>query len=220
MATITTLSRPDWTVADLFEHFGPIPFRRIRQVPGPGTATEQDVLAIRDRERRLFELVDGVLVEKAVGIQESYLAILIAGLLGDFAARGDLGMVLGADGMARLASGLVRIPDVSFISWDRLPGRRVPSTPFLDIAPDLAVEVLSPSNTAREMDRKLLEYFQAGVRLVWYVDPAARTVRVFSTPGEGLVLGEDQELDGSPVLTGLRIPLRPLFARLGPRPTP
>src|SRR3954447_6402410 len=182
MAALTTPSRSDWTVADLFERFGPIPIRRIRQVPAPGTATERDVVEIRDRERRLFELADGVLVEKTVGVQESYIAILIASLLTEFAARGDLGMVLGADGMARLAPGLVRIPDVSFIGWERLPGRQVPPDPVLDLAPDLAVKVLSPSNTAKEMDRKLLEYFEAGVRLVWYVDPATRAVRVFSTP--------------------------------------
>lgn len=215
MATLTTRSGAEWTVADLFERFGPIPFRRIRQFPAPGTGTEKDVIDLRDRERRLFELVDGVLVEKAVGVQESYLAILIAALLGEFAVRGDLGMVLGADGMARLAPGLVRIPDVSFISWDRLPGRQVPFAPILEVAPDLAVEVLSPSNTPQEMERKLLEYFEAGVRHVWYVDPAPRTVRVFTAPAQCLVLGEDQAIDGHPVLPGLSIPIRPLFARLG-----
>ncbi|AGA24922.1 Uma2 family endonuclease [Singulisphaera acidiphila] len=219
MATLTTRSGAEWTVADLFERFGPIPFRRIRQFPAPGTGTEKDVIDLRDRERRLFELVDGVLVEKAVGVQESYLAILIAALLGEFAARGDLGMVLGADGMARLVPGLVRIPDVSFISWDRLPGRQVPLAPILEVAPDLAVEVLSPSNTSQEMERKLLEYFEAGVRLVWYVDPAPRTVRVFTAPGQCLVLGEDQAIDGHPVLPGLSIPIRPLFERLGQKPT-
>src|SRR3954464_9941004 len=116
MAALTSSATTDWTVADLLDRFGPIPIRRIRQVPAPGTATERDAVEIRDRERRLFELVDGVLVEKAMGVQESYLAVLIAGLLAEFAARGDLGMVLGADGMARLAPGLVRIPDVSFIA--------------------------------------------------------------------------------------------------------
>jgi hypothetical protein len=95
-------------VADLLAHFGPIAHRRIRQDPAPGTAVEQDVLDIHDREKRLYELLDGVLVEKAMGVQESFLAIVIAGLLGPFARLHDLGFVLGADGMARLAPGLVR----------------------------------------------------------------------------------------------------------------
>ncbi|MHC5538359.1 hypothetical protein ACYOEI_09035 [Singulisphaera rosea] len=90
MPTTTTPPASDWTVADLLVHFGAIPIRRIRQDPAPGTANEQDAIDIRERERRLFELVDGVLVEKSVGIQESYLAVLIASLLAGFAARADL----------------------------------------------------------------------------------------------------------------------------------
>jgi Uma2 family endonuclease len=156
----------EWTVADLLAHFGPIAHRRVRQDPAPGSATEQDVLDIHDREKRLYELVDGVLLEKAMGIQESFLAVVIARMLGEFASRSDCGFVLGADGMARLAPGLVRIPDVSFISWQRVPNRRVPRVAMLDFAPDLAVEVLSPSNTPHEMERKLHDYFAAGVALV------------------------------------------------------
>lgn len=67
------------------------------------------------------------------------------------------------------------------------------------------------------MDRKLLEYFEAGVRSVWYVDPATRTVRVYSVPGQSIALGEDQEIDGFSILHGLVIPIRSLFARLGPK---
>ena len=85
--------------------------------------------------------------------------------------------------MMRLAPGLVRIPDVSFVSWDRFPDRRVTREPVPAIAPDLAVEVLSESNTKAEMDRKLREYFAAGARLVWYLDPEDRTVRVYTAVG-------------------------------------
>jgi Uma2 family endonuclease len=204
----------DWTVADLLTHFGPIAHRRIRQHPSPGTATEQDVLEIHDQEHRLYELTDGVLVEKAMGVQESFLAVLIASLLKDFASRHDLGFVLGPDGMARLAPGLVRIPDVSFISWQRVPSRRIPRVAMLDFAPDLAVEVLSPSNTAEEMTRKLQDYFAAKVRLVWYVDPVKRTVQVFTAVDQALLVREDQDLKGDPVLPGFALPLRELFAQL------
>jgi Uma2 family endonuclease len=214
MANSTAVTSPDWTVADLLARFGPISHRRIRQDPPPGSATEQDVLDIHNREDRLYELVDGVLVEKAMGVQLSFLAGLLIQLLSNFAYPRDLGFVLGADGMARLAPGLVRMPDVSFISWDRFPQRRVPDASMLAFAPDLAVEVLSPSNTRQEMERKLHDYFTAGVRLVWYVDPDDRTVQVFTAPDQSQSLREDQVLAGDPVLAGFSLPLRELFGRL------
>ena len=79
------------TVADLLERFGPIAHLRIRQVPPPGTATEQDVVDIHDREDRLYELVDGVLVEKAMGLSESILAVALAAFLRDFVKARRLG---------------------------------------------------------------------------------------------------------------------------------
>jgi Uma2 family endonuclease len=214
MTTSPGMATGDWTVADLLAHFGPIAHRRIRQDPPPGRATEQDVLDIHDREKRLYELVDGVLVEKAMGIQESFLAVLLARLLGDFVDRHDLGFVLGADGMARLAPGLVRIPDVSFVSWRRVPNRRIPRVAMLGFAPDLAVEVLSPSNTPQEMTRKLHDYFGAGVRQVWYVDPVNRTVQVFTAGDQSTLVPEGHHLTGDPVLPGFVLSLHDLFAQL------
>ena len=217
MATLTP-SPPatGWTAADLFERFGPIPLRRVRFDPEPGSATEDDVLDVHRREKRLCELVDGVLVEKTAGYQESYLAVLIARLIGNHAAAAGLGVVLGADSMARLAPGLIRIPDVSFIPWDPNGDRKIPKMPFVPGAPSLAVEVLSPSNTAREMARKLTDYFEAGVRVVWYVDPAKRTVEVFTSPDRPVVLREGDTLDGGEVLPGFAVPVAVLFADLGP----
>ena len=214
MPTTSVVASGDWTVADLLAHFGPIAHRRIRPEPAPGTATEQDVLDIHDRENRLYELIDGVLVEKAMGVQESFLAIVVASLLREFVGRHDLGFVLGADGMARLAPGLVRIPDVSFVSWQQVPHHRIPRVAMLGFAPDLAVEILSPSNTSQEMNRKLQDYFTAGVRLVWYVDPANRTVQVFTAVDQATHLQEDQSLVGDPVVPGFVLPLRDLFAQL------
>ena len=88
-----------------------------------------------------------------MGIYESYLAARLIQLLAEFVREHQLGIVLGADGMRRLTPGVVRIPDVSFISWNQLPVRRVPQVPIADLGPDLAVEVISPSNTAREMEQ-------------------------------------------------------------------
>jgi len=212
MAHATEPGTGTWTAADLVERFGPIPLWRIRLDPPPGMATEQDVIEIHDREDRLYELVDGILVEKTVGTYEAYLALLLGRLLGNFVADRKLGIVLGADGMMRLAPELVRIPDVSFISWDRLPGRKIPRTAVANLAPDLAVEVISKGNTQQEMDRKLVDYFTAGVRLVWYVYPVAREVRVYTAPDRFTVLQQDQTLDGGELLPGFRLVLRDFFA--------
>jgi Uma2 family endonuclease len=213
MATVSTTTE-DMTVADLLANFGPIAMVRIRQNPAPGTATEQDVVDIYEREKRLYELVDGVLVEKTVGSQESFVTFLLGGLLGEYINRDQLGFGLGPDGMARLAPGLVRIPDISVILWDQLPNRRVPRIPMLNFAPALAVEVLSPSNTRKEMDRKLLDYFAAGVQLVWYIDPVVRQIQIFTAPEQSRILGETDTLKGDPLLPGFAVPVRDLFADL------
>jgi Uma2 family endonuclease len=205
------------TVADLIDALGGIAPQRIRLHPTPGTASEQDVIDLHDRENRLFELVDGVLVEKATGYYKSVLASVLARLLGNFADEHQLGPVAGADGMMRLARGLVRIPDVSFISWDKFPGRRLPREPIPDLVPDLAVEVLSESNTPREISRKISEYFAAGAQIVWILEANQRTMAVFTSPTDSVTLGEDDTLDGADVLPGFAVPLREVFERAGPR---
>jgi Uma2 family endonuclease len=116
--------------------------------------------------------------------------------------------------MMRLFPGLVRIPDVAFVSWARVPGRRVPEGPIAGFSPDLAVEVLSRGNTPAEMARKRQEYFSAGVSLVWMIDPAARTVTVFTHPEQSTVLGESDTLEGTDLLGGFALPLRDFFHEL------
>ena len=210
------------TIADLLARLGDIPPERVRAVPAPGMATERDVVRLRERDRegRLFELVEGTLVEKAMGAQESYLAWWLGLSLGIYLRATDLGFCLGADGMTRLNPGLVRIPDLSFISWDRVPARKVPAEPILGLAPDLAIEVISAGNTKREMDRKLREYFEAGVRLVWYVYPKTRTILVHTGPGQSATLREGQALDGGDVLPGFALPVAELFDRAGRQANP
>ena len=109
------------TLADLRRRLGGIPLERIWFHPAPGTATEKDVVEAEERENRLCELVDGTLVEKAVGFEEARVALRLGHLISSYLDQNDLGICVGADGMMRIAPGLVRIPDLSFISWDRLP---------------------------------------------------------------------------------------------------
>jgi Uma2 family endonuclease len=169
------------------------------------------VIELSLHEDRLYELVDGVLVEKMMGFYESCLAIRLATLLSNFVNDHDLGVVAGADGAVRLTPGLVRIPDVSFISWDRLPGRETPRDPIADLAPDLAIEVLSKGNTKQEMARKLENYFAAGVRMVWHLDPKTATARCFTSPDSSVLVKANESLDGGAVLPGLTLRLDQLF---------
>lgn len=110
----------------------------------------------------------------------------------------------------------MRIPDAAFTSWERLPGKVIPKVAIPYLAPDLAVEVQSESNTKQEMDRKLKDYFFAGVRLVWYIDLEKRTAAVFTSPDQGTTVAEGQDLGGGDVLPGFRLPLRRLIARSAP----
>ena len=205
---------PGSTVADLVERLGHIPAHRIRLDPPPGRATEKDLLHLLDHENRLFELGDGVLVEKPMGLLEAGLAGHLIGLMDPFVFAHDLGFVAGADATLRLLPGLVRMPDVAFISWHCVGRKEYPREPIPNLAPDLAVEVLSESNTEGEMERKLKEYFLAGVRLVWLVDPVTRAVRVYTAPDQVVRLTEEQSLTGGDVLPGLELPLRQVFARV------
>lgn len=207
------------TVADLFELFGAIPAWRIRTDPAPGTATEQDVIDIEDRESRLYELVEGVLVEKTVGYEESCLTVELIRILGNFVKRHRLGKLSGPDGMMRLFPGLVRIPDIAFAAWSKFPGRKYTGKPLPDLVPDLAVEVLSKGNTPKEMSRKLDDYFSAGARLVWFVEPRKRSVQVFTERESRTVLGERHTLTGGDVLPGFKLPLKKLFADWPDPPT-
>ena len=213
-----------WTVADLVEALGGIPGDRIRLIPAPGTATEQDLLHVNDHEDRLCELVDGTLVEKPLGYLESRLAAYLIELIGAFVRSRNLGLLTGPDGPLRLRPRLVRLPDVGFVSWSRVPGGRPPKEKVPALAPDLAVEVLSESNTRAEMVRKRGEYFAAGGRLVWIVDPEPRTVEVYRPGGgEPTRLTEADTLSGEDVLPGFSLPLKDLFAELdrtAPPPQP
>jgi Uma2 family endonuclease len=208
-----------WSMADLQEHLGGIPAERIRVFPSPGFATEEDLIGIADREDRFCELEDGVLVEKPMGWYESLLASLIIIEIGLYLRENDLGQVLGADGAMRILPRTIKIPDVSFVGWDRWPKERLPRRPIPALVPHLVVEVLSETNTEREMERKLRQYFEAGVQLVWYIDPATRSARAFTSPTDVTAIDESGVLDGGTVLPGFKLSLSRVFAKADrPRP--
>lgn len=206
---------PIRTLADLLKRLGGVPLDRIRFQPFPGTATTRDVIEIGAHEDRSCELIQGVLVEKPpIGLEESLLAIYLATLLDGFVRPRNLGIVTGEQGTFELMPDLVRIPDVAYTSWDRMPGRRRPPEPVPRLVPDLAVEVLSQSNPPGEMATKRDEYFTAGVSVVWEIDPDARTITVYTSPTQSQMLQVGDTLHGAPVLPGFTLPLAQLFAEL------
>jgi Uma2 family endonuclease len=215
MSTTFPTTNPEWTAADLVQRFGAIPLARIRTRPAPGTATEQDVVTIHSREKRLCELVDGILVEKTVGYFESRVAVRLLLLIETFLSGKELGLAFGPDGMMKLEWGLIRIPDVCFVSTERLRTVNLkPHAPLDVLSPNLAIEVLSAGNTAREMEEKLHDYFSHGVELVWYCDPVEESVTVYRSPTDSRVVQHPELLTGEPVLPGFVVSLPELFAPL------
>jgi Uma2 family endonuclease len=205
------------TVADLLRRLGDIPAKRVLLDPPPGTATERDLVAcLHASNKRLVELVDGVLVEKAMGWRESALAGVILHYILSYLDKHDLGIALTADGPVRLRPRRIRIPDACFISWDRLPPDAEKKA-VLRAIPNLAVEVISKGNTRREVEMKLRDYFKAGVELVWVIYPKTQTAHVHMSSGGRTQVAKEGKLDGGKVLPGFSLSLKKLFSRIRPR---
>lgn len=205
---------PPLTLAELIHRLGDVPLDRIRMDPPPGTATMQDVIRLCDGDdKHLCELVDGVLVEKTMGYEEARLAFLLGIHLGKYLDEHDLGIATGPDGPHEVLPDNVRFPDVAFIAYENIPDDADPHTSVPDWVPTLAVEIISKGNRKGEMTRKLHDYFDAGVKLVWYVDPRKRTVQVYHSPTTFKTLTDADELDGESVLPGFRLSIRDWFDR-------
>jgi Uma2 family endonuclease len=202
------------SLAERLQELGGIVADRVRSTPAPGTATVDDLVFCNDHTKPLCELIDNTLVEKAVGFEASVVAVTISGLLRSFVVSRRLGIVSGADGMFRLLASSVRGPDVAFLSRSRFPGGQFPQESYPTLAPDLAVEVLSPGNTKAEMMRKRIEYFHSGVNLVWIVDCRSRSVAVYTSPVDVTVLDEEAKITGGDVLPGFECQVAEFFSDL------
>ena len=171
--------------------------------------TPEDLLTMPDGDR--YELVDGRLVEHNMGAWAVHVASRLMILIGQFDRDQKLGWIFMSDATYQaFPNGRVRKPDLSFIRVGRLPGKRAPIG-HIKVAPDLAVEVISPTDIAYDVDRKVDEYLRAGVRLVWVVNPDVRTVLVYRLDGSIIGLRESDELDGEDAVPGFRCPISDLF---------
>jgi len=177
--------------------------------------TPEDLSSLPDGED--FELVDGRLVRREMGTLSSWVAGRIIRLLGAWGEDTGLCWVLLPDTAYQCFPdhpAKVRKPDASFILRGRLPGEELP-TGNMFIRPDLAVEVLSPNDLADKVNEKLGEYLDAGIPLIWIVDPRNRKIQTFENGQPRAHLTERDELTGGAVLPGFRCAVRDIF-RLGP----
>jgi Uma2 family endonuclease len=201
-------------LGELLTRLGNISPNRICMDPPPGTATEYDLIRKHGRPRKLYELVDNTLVEKPIGSPESHVASRLIGRLDVFLEANDVGFLYAPDALIEVMPKLVRGPDVSFVSWNQRPERTVPTEPISTLVPDLAVEILSASNTRKEMQIKLKEYFLGGVKLAWIINPETRTADVYTAPDAVTAVPANGTLDGGAVLPGFSLALAALFAKL------
>jgi len=159
-----------------------------------------------------FELVDGLLVERKLGNKSNWVATRLAQLLNNYVEQGQLGWVFTSEAGYRLDPARpnnVRKPDVSFVRFGRLPNEE-PADAYDYLAPDLAVEVISPGDTVRELDEKLAEYLASGVREAWVINPDVRTAKVYRPNGSIIALRENDELNGGDIIPGFQCRLAEL----------
>ena len=183
-------------------------------ITGTKPVTAEDLfLMMHDDAGKRYELVRGELQEvPPAGGYHGNVAFTIASVIGDHIRGKDLGAGFTAETgfVTGRAPDSVRAPDVAFVSKERLAGGRAPDG-FVQSAPDLAVEVVSPSDSAAAIHEKVREYFDAGTRLVWVVYPGTRSVTVHRSPVDATTLEEGDALDGEPVFEAFQVRVRDLF---------
>lgn len=174
--------------------------------------TPEDLLKMPDSER--FELIDGELVEQHTSFWSTFVAGRLFRRMDAHCEARQLGWVA-PEGASYACfppgRGNIRRADVSFIAGGRLPVDQARTEGHLPIAPDLAVEVVSPNDLVYEVADKVRDYLDAGVRLVWVINPESRTAEIHRGQGQGVILHENDELDGEDVLPGFRCRLGDLF---------
>lgn len=160
----------------------------------------------------LYEVVNGVRVEKPMGLVENLIANILIGRLGPFCRDHQLGYAVMETLFEIPGSGNDRKPDVAFVSFQRWPANRpLPRVNAWPIAPDLAVEVISPTDKAFDVIEKVQEYFAGGVRQVWHIYSHIEQVMIFDSPTTVRVLTRADELTAEPVVPGFRMPMAELF---------
>jgi Uma2 family endonuclease len=186
----------------------PATILELERVIGPTTRPDPNVL---------YEVIDGRFVESPpMGVLAGLIASQLTILLGSHAAAANLGHVVSEIlFVLDAARNLRRRPDVAFVSHHRWPaGRGVEDQAAAwDVVPDLAIEVISPTDLDEEVHDKLMDYFRAGAARVWIVRPSIRHVYVYESPTRVEIFDESGTIDGGAILPGFRLPVATIFPR-------
>jgi Uma2 family endonuclease len=174
-----------------------------------GSATIADLMKT-PKDGFKYELVDGEILMSPAGMRHSEIALTIGSLIREFLREHPVGRVYSSDVGIQFPSGNVRSPDVTYVGNGKLPDGRSPET-YGEVIPDLAVEVLSPSDRLKEVGRKIGEYFENGVPLVWLVDPAQQTVTIYRSLSNVEQRTAAETIDAEPVLPGFSAQVRSFF---------
>jgi Uma2 family endonuclease len=177
--------------------------------------TDEAFMALPD-DGHHYEIVNGELVDMGnSGALHGYVCSLLLAALTSYILLKKLGVILDSSTAFKMKNGNKRSPDISFFAKERLQGMTELPSGFLEGAPDLAVEVLSPGNTIEEIDEKIAEYFENGARLVWVISPTQHYILVYCSAQEpDRLLKSIDSLDGEDVIPGFTLPVADLFQKL------
>ena len=185
------------------------------EAPAQKVWTDAAFMVLPDDGHR-YEIVNGNLIDKVnSGALHGYVcSLLLAALIG-YVLPKKLGVVLNSSTAFKMKNSNRRSPDIAFFAKERLQGMTELPSGFLDGAPDLAVEVLSPGNTVEEIEDKIAEYFANGAQLVWVISPTQHYVLVYRFAQEpDRLLKSADSLDGEAVISGFTLPVAHLFQKL------
>jgi len=177
--------------------------------------TDEEFMALPQDGHR-YEIVNGELVDMgSSGALHGYLCSTLMIFLGEYVRSQKLGVLLDSSTAFKMKNGNRRSPDIAFFSKERLQGMTQLPTGFLEGAPDLAVEILSPGNTVAEMEGKIEEYFANSSRLVWVISPTQHYILIYHSAQEPeRLLKMNDTLDGETVIPGFKLPVADLFQPL------
>lgn len=177
----------------------------------PAVVEPEDLLAMPGGDR--YELIDGVPKEKPMGAKSDEIGGLLLTQFNIFIRPKKLGRAYASQTGFQCfpkKPKLVRMPDASFVAAGRLPNDTSPDD-YIKVAPDIAVEVISPNETYEEVEEKVAEYRSAGVKLIWVISPGSKTVLIRRPDGTCAEVDETGTLSGEGVLPGFACPVAELF---------
>ena len=173
--------------------------------------TDEELIAFA-HDGHKCELIDGEIIMTPVGAEHEQIGAVLLARLYAYVSQRRLGYVWGSSIGYRFKEGNVRSPDVSFVVLGKLVGLKRPPKTFPQFAPDLAVEILSPSDTIEALHQKIVEYFDNGTKLVWVVNPEEQIVLVYHSAQPDTILRVKDQLSGEDVIPGFSMPVAELFA--------